>query len=499
MAIDRSAIADAVSTLVAGFGKGAQAPFVVGSLQKGQDDRGVQSLPQQTAPPSIDQIKQLQSEAARHGQVLQLPFGEPPDNYVFKVLHDRNSNGFKYRLERVSTASVEWEGADVDAQRIYATIVRRAIADTEQNRTLKTKHHKPTLEGDFIDMPMPTLVQSIQMNKGTGRLEVETPGGNAFLFFVQGEPVHCVFNESNGDDAALELLSVTTGSFRFFKEPKTSEKTILKGLQILLMEGAALTDHIAFLKNIGVGLETYLIRNHSTMSETLFEQMVKGGFGASMELQKRFYQEVDNQSTVIEILRRVPLPKSQWVPIVFNLVSCGLCSYRDKVPDLAASSRDASIDWSQVKRVETVLRRPDTGVYTYPAFLLFLEKEFFRYERFKRDFAVVTLDIKVKRKDRIEPLPVQALQEVVARVNKLIRRTDTLFHYETLGFAILMPETGFESAKTFALRLAEILMSKHLAGEKDSYPIVASVGFASIPDSCETLGALMALARAPSR
>lgn len=328
MAIDQSAYCRDCVDFDGGFGLGAQAPFVVGSLQKGQDERRVQSLPQQTAPPSIDQIKHLQSEAARNGQVLQLPFGEPPDNYVFKVLHDKHSNGFKYRLERVSTASVEWEGADLDAQKIYATIVRRAIADSEQNRTLKTKHHKPTLEGDLMDMPMPTLVLSIQMNKGTGRLEIDTPSGNAFLFFVQGEPAHCVFNESNGDDAVLELLSVTTGSFRFFKEPKTSEKTILKGLQILLMEGAALTDHLAFLKNIGVGLETYLIRNHSTMSETLFEQMVKGGFGASMELQKRFYQEVDNQSTVLEILRRVPLPKSQWVPIVFNLVSCGLCSYR---------------------------------------------------------------------------------------------------------------------------------------------------------------------------
>lgn len=459
-------------------------------------------LPKQAAPPSIEQIKQIQAEAARSGRLLQLPFGEPPDDYLLKVFHDKNGDGFKWRLERPSKKSIEWEEGNRDAQDIYAMIIRRALMSqqsaSEQFRTLKTKTHKPTLEGELQDMPMPNLVQSIQMNKGTGRLEIESSSGNAFLFFVQGEPVHCVFNDSEGDDAFLELVSVTDGSFQFFKEPKTTEKTILKGLQVLLMEGAALCDHLTFLQGIGVGLETYLIRNHSTMSETLFEQMVKDGCGCPMESQKRFYQEVDNQSTILEILRRVPLPKTGWVPIVFNLVTCGLCSYRDKVPDLAAS-RDTTIDWSQVKRVETVLKRPDTGVYTYPAFLLFLEKEFFRYERFKREFAVVTLDIKVRRKDSIEPLPIQALQEVVARVNKLIRRTDTLFHYETLGFAILMPETGLESARIFALRLAEILMSKHLAAEKGSYPIVASVGFASIPESCETLGALMALGKAPSR
>jgi len=470
---------------------------------RGQEGKNIQSLPKQEGPPSIEQLKQIQSEAARSGRVLELPFGQQPDDYLLKVFHDKTDASFKWRLERPSKGMIDWEEGNRDVQDIYAMIVRRALMPqqgaSEQFRTLRTKVHKPTLEGELQDMPTPNLVQSIQMNKGTGRLEIESSSGNAFVFFVQGEPIHCVFNDSEGDDAFLELVSVTQGTFRFFKEPKTTEKTILKGLQVLLLEGAALSDHLTFLQGIGVGLETYLIRNHATMSETLFEQMVKDGCGSPLELQKRFYQEVDNQSTIIEILRRVPLSKPRWVPIVFNLVSCGLCSYRDKVPDLAAVSRDTTIDWSQVKRVESVLRRPDTGVYTYPAFLLFLEKEFFRYERFKTQFAVVTLDIKVRRKDSIEPLPMDALQEVLARVNKLIRRTDMLFHYEALGFAILMPETGFESARTFALRLAEILMSKHLANEKGSYPIVASVGFASVPDSCESLGALMALARAPSR
>lgn len=470
---------------------------------KGQEEKNAQSMPRQDAPPSVEQLKGMQAEAARVGRITHLPFGNIPDDFLLKVLHDKETNSFKWRLERPSKGLVEWEEGDRNPQEIYSLIVRRALMQgqsaSEQFRTLRTKVHKPTLEGELQDMPTPNLVQSIQMNKGTGRLEIETSSGNATVYFLQGEPVHCVFNDSEGDEGVLELMGITEGNFRFFKEPKIAEKTIAKPLQVLLMEGAALTDHGAFLKNVGVGLETYLIRNHSTMSETLFEQMVKDGCGAPMDLQKRFYQEVDNQSTILEILRRVPLSKSRWVPIVFNLVSCGLCSYRDRVPDLAASSRDATIDWSQVKRVENVLRRPDTGVYTYPAFLLFLEKEFFRYERFKTQFAVMTLDIKVRRKDAIEPLPQDALLEVLARVSKLIRRTDMLFHYEHLGFAILMPETGLESAKTFALRLAEILMSKHLANEKGSYPIVASVGFASIPDSCESLGALIALAQAPSR
>ncbi len=446
----------------------------------------------------------MQVETSRRRRILQLPFGEPPDEYVIKVMQDQRTGAFRWRLER-GGGNVEWEENNRDAADIYSLIARRILLKTKgqgassQFSTLRTSTHKPTLEGNLQEMPMSNLVQSLQMSKGTGRLELETTQGSARAFFVQGELVHCVFNDGEGDDAFLELIPQMDGSFRFYKEPKTSERSITRNLQALLIEGAALSDQLSFLSRIGVKLETYLIRNHSTMSESIFEQMVVGGAACDMALQKRFFTEVDNQSTILEILRRHPLSKPRWVPIVFNLVTCGLCSYRDKVPDLSAEPRDANIDWSQVKRVEAVLKRPDTGVYTYPAFLLFLEKEFFRYERFKREFAVVTLDIKVRRKGGIEPLPVQALSEVVERVKRLIRRTDMLFHYETLGFAILMPETGLDSAKTFALRLAEILMSKPLTDDQGGFPIMASVGFAAIPESCESLGALMAMARAPSR
>ncbi len=471
-------------------------------LQNRGHEENVQTLPKQAVPPTVEQIKHMQTEAQETSRVVQIPFGDVPEDYILMVMYDKAAGYCKWRLEKPSRGDVEWEESNRAAHEIYTLIIRRAMmpsqSQSEQFRTLRTKTHRPTLEGELQDMSLPTLSQSIQMNTGTGRLEIESSSGFAFVFFVQGEPVHCMFNDSDGDDAFLELCSISEGKFRFYKEPKTTEKTITKALQVLLMEGAKLSDHLTFLKGIGVGLETYLIRNHSTMSETLFEQMVKDGVGCAMDLQKRFYQEVDNQSTVLEILRRVPLPKSRWIPIVFNLVTCGLCAYREKVPDLAAT-RDTTIDWTQVKRVESLMRRPDTGVYTYPAFLLFLEKEFFRYERFKSQFAVVTLDIKVRRKEAIEPLPPQSLSEVIKRVNNLIRRTDILCHYEALGFAILMPETGLESARIFALRLAEIIMSVNLNAEKGSYPIVASVGFAAIPESCESLGALLALAQAPSR
>lgn len=477
----------------------------------GQGETKESVLPKQAAPPSLVQLKNLQSEALKAaGRTFLLPFGNAPDEFALNVYHDLKLGVLRWTLKRgvEENAIVEWEEINRDVDTIFSILKNRfgtgattaEHEEADQYRTLKTRVHRATLEGELQDMPITNLLQSIQMNKGTGRLEVESSFGRALVFFAKGEPVHCIFNDGEGDDSLLELLCIEEGEFRFFKEPSIPEHSISRPLQMLLMEGAALHDQMNFLNQAGVALETYLIRNHATMSESLFEQMVADGTACKKDLEKRFYQEVDNQSTLIEILRRVPLKKAQWVPIVFNLVTCGLCSLRSNVPDLNADSRDASIDWGQVRRVETVLRRPDTGVYSYPAFLLFLEKEFFRFERFGREFAVVTLDIKIRRPDqpsKPEPVPVQSLDEVVGRINKLIRRTDMLFHYDKFGFVILMPETNLDSAKTFAIRLAEILMSKRLSKDKGGYPIVAATGFASIPTSCESLGALMVMARPP--
>lgn len=83
------------------------------------------------------------------------------------------------------------------------------------------------------------------------------------------------------------------------------------------------------------------------------------------------------------------------------------------------------------------------------------------------------------------------------RINKLKRRTDVLTHYESYGFALLLPETESTSAKNFAGRLAEMLMTTPLSAAFGGKPVLVSVGVGAVPDDCTTVGAMLAAAKPP--
>jgi hypothetical protein len=96
---------------------------------------------------------------------------------------------------------------------------------------------KATLEGDLKNMQVPNLLQSIAISKMTGKLFVHSPNGDAQIFFEEGAPLHAITRETAGDLALIELLLWEEGEFLFFPEERSTEKTVNKRLDALLMEG----------------------------------------------------------------------------------------------------------------------------------------------------------------------------------------------------------------------------------------------------------------------
>lgn len=481
--------------------------------------------------PTLKQVQELVAEAMKiSGRTIHLPFGEPPEEYYLTVFRDRAKGDLNWSLYRAegTNSSMEWSHVCSDAGFIHNLITAQfpgaalkpvalgtqpvvlmgGKADSlkgkvaeDQFATLKMRS-KPTLEGDLENLELSNLLQTIAMGKKTGRLDIEGSQDPAVIYFAEGAPIHCSMRGAEGDAAMVELVGWSKGEFRFYQEPRIDQHTVKRRLDQLLMEGAALQDQTAFLDEIGLTMECYIIRNHPSISEALFEQMLAQGCGADMKLQKNFYQAVDNKSTLLEILRGLPFTKSQWVPSLFNMVTCGLLSFAFEPPESTSKNKagDEAEIAEQARNIEKLLLRPDTGLYTYPAFLFFLEKEYLRYERFSHPMSVILMEIGLKPFDTNampEPLPLVGVREVRERINKLKRKTDILAHYETLRFALLLPETESQAAKSFANRLAEILMSSPLSDGGLGRPMVASVGVASIPDDCQALGTLLAKAKPP--
>jgi PleD family two-component response regulator len=150
---------------------------------------------------------------------------------------------------------------------------------------------------------------------------------------------------------------------------------------------------------------------------------------------------------------------------------------------------------------EKSLLRQDTGLYTYPAFLYFMEKEFVRFERFSQPFAIILIEIGVRSPQNIQiidPLPLKGVREVARRIDKLKRKTDMLGHYETFGLGLLLPWTDGTSARSFASRLSDVILSPPLDPEIDSNSIVLKIGSGCVPEVGQDLNLLLSSAR-PSK
>lgn len=488
-------------------------------------------LPQQDRAPSFSQIeKMLADSKANPGRMVELPFGVRPA--TFSLTCQNATHWMLYRSEE-GKSTLEWDYNSTDIYMIHNAICAQfpdadlnpvaaavtvakapeitfaqppATTTAQSGKAASAAEPastvKPVMEGDLQKLQLPNLLQSIAMGKMSGRLEIKNVGDVANLFFADGSLVHCVTRNGEGDTAALELLGIQGGTYRFFQEPVPEKQTVKRRLDALLVEGAALVDQSKYLDQLGLTQESYLHRMHSTITESAFEQAVGSGAGrADMNFQKMIYQAIDGKSQLVEILRRYPLPKRDWVPVIYNLHSCQLISFKNEAPEQLKSNQvragvePTAIDWSLVRGAEKSLIRSDSGLMSYPAFLGFLEREMARFEVFKHPLTLLVLEMKLNRGTGLEPLPLNGLQEAVKRIEKLKRKTDIVAHYEMFSLALILPETNSASTRTFVPPLMAALAQPPLIEGVEPEQISISVGLACVPDDCSQIEYLLSQAR----
>jgi diguanylate cyclase (GGDEF)-like protein len=509
-------------------------------LQNRNQDRHNIRLPKLGTIPNLKEIQGLQNQAgANSGRTVELPFGDPPENYILTVFKDRSRGDWQWMLYRGegATSVLEWSYSTHDAGVIHNVISNQFPGSTLKNVVLPTSTsttatdqfntlqlhaadlgivpgnsltqqplsglkavQRATLEGELQNLQVPNLLQSIALGKMTGRLEITTKQDTANVFFTDGVPVHCEIRGLEGDNALIEIVGWDDGAFRFYQEARSTQETIRKRLDWLLMEGAAYHDQLRFLDTHGLSMEACVMRKHISITESGFEEIVRKGPAADINMLKSFYQACDNKSNLVEVLRRRPLNKAEWVPVLYNLLSCELVYFADMPKEAASAPTEEAIeiDWAPVRTFERSMTRQDTGLYTFPAFMFFLEREFFRIERFNHPLSVVIIEIGMKPsnpQNNPDPLPLRGVREMARRIDRLKRKTDILAHYQTFDFAMLLPQTMAESARSFASRLVEVIMASPLSEEILPSSIVLSVGVVSLPEDANDLGVALAKAK----
>lgn len=492
-------------------------------------------LPKQSAMPAYGEIQFLMQEANKvMGRCVELPYTnkDKKQEFMLSVKYESREEDPHWSLFLITTQgqTLKWNYQSRDLTLICNLIMTSTGADQVEDyiptsalmgkagsvgaaATAKTGNPaltstaivfepprpgaKATLEGDLKNLQVPNLLQSINLAKMTGRLDVRSRSEQAEVYFAEGIPLHATIKDSLGDTALIELVTWQTGEFRFWPDEKCIERTISKRLDAMLMEGAALLDQDKYLETAGLRLESLLVKKNTMISEEEFRARVMKGAPIDLGVQLYFYESIDNRNTLWDLLRNRPMTKVEWVPILFNLVSCGLVQITDQAP---TQNRMAKLESLGIKKdeLQSVLKdlvRPETGILKYPAFIYMLDQEYLRYEYFNLPFSLLVFSIGQRKGEMIEALQMLAVRRAMQRIGLVKRQVDMLGHYETFDYGMILPNTNSTAAGALANRIADVLREAPLSSDMDSRSLALAFGVATVPEDCQELDKVLLLAR----
>lgn len=361
---------------------------------------------------------------------------------------------------------------------------------------LQAAQQQASMQGDLTNIQVPKLLLSLAMNEMTGRLHIESTQGGAEIFFESGKPLHANALDSQGDMAVIEMMTWQTGRFEFFDNERTATRTVSQTMDILAQHGAPLREYVRELSTHGLSMESFLVRRLPDLTEADFERAVRGGITLDLNMQKLMYQCIDNQSTVFDVLRRRPMKKTEWVPILYNLVKCDLVVITNKAAQVQKQLplEAMGLDRGVIQAGMRALLRPETELINYPLILHYVEQEFFRFESSGLPFSIIIFEVAMRTPNGPEPLPIPHIREMAKRVNLITRKIDLLAHFETFAFILLLPYTNVNSASVVANRITQAILSSPLCDLDPQYVAIA-MGIAGLPEDCSDIGILLSGAK----
>ncbi len=153
------------------------------------------------------------------------------------------------------------------------------------------------------------------------------------------------------------------------------------------------------------------------------------------------------------------------------------------------------VEWDQdeLGELDKQLTNPETGLYSSTAFFFFLGREYARYQCLESSMAVIVFELLANYGgDKIMPMPERALKEAFRRFRNVMSGVDIAAHYRQRQFAFLLPGVTSNDAVQFGKRIEKVLLDGPLQPGLDSNQAILLAGVASIPDTCDHPGVVLA-------
>ena len=180
------------------------------------------------------------------------------------------------------------------------------------------------ISGTLETLPMSSILQIASKEDATGKLLIESPEGEGVVVFLHGRPVHATTQVQTGLEGLLELCTWMSGKITFTQGTKADTTTIQQSVEQISYLSAQLIENIGFLQENAVDDMSILTRSTNVISEQAFEKRILEGPPLGLDLQKRFFQQLDGNRTLKDVSTLLSLNPSQWIAIATNLLRLGL-------------------------------------------------------------------------------------------------------------------------------------------------------------------------------
>jgi GGDEF domain-containing protein len=352
--------------------------------------------------------------------------------------------------------------------------------------------------GDLTDITVPKLLKQLKAAQVTGRLEFVDDPLTAIVYLEDGKPIEAWLGELNGDSALLELLLWTAGKYALTIGMTATNRNVKTSPEVLVEHNKNIAFLLEELASEGLTATSTFAPSNPLLPSEDFDRMATPD--APMELDKlaRLYVKLDGKKTIADLNELQVLPRPALVQAIHHLYYNNIIDIVDpteKHKELVVTPK--VIDNAAIQSVMTSLRRVDTGLFIYPAFLYFLQEEFFRIYRAKSSMSVLVFEMReLSAADglvRRVALSSDAIADATMRISTCKRHTDIVAHYELNDFAILLPSTGSGGTKVFASKVIKALTESPLAGTEGK-KLSFSFGSASMPEDFKELSLLLGAA-----
>ncbi len=352
--------------------------------------------------------------------------------------------------------------------------------------------------GNLTEKPLTELLLHLSEEHFTGRVRLEREGQSAVMFLVDGLPVDASHGEARGNMALMELFLWQDGHFKITPSKVGSNRSVTWPLETIMQNKAHLTALVEDLESAGVFNTSTFKQTCPQLTQVQFQTALGDKTSINLDTLKLLYQQMDGRKTLADFESLNLFPKYILLRCLNYLMSRNLICISNKAPIKSKRAlKEKKIDAAAVRSVMLSLRNRDTGLLTAPAFLYFLEEEFFRSFRSRNSMSLLLVDLR-----QIEPTPQgvrinlvsrQTLADAALQIFNCKRQTDGAGHYEAQTIALYLPNTNLSGATTMAKKIQKVLGARPLAGMEGKM-LVVMCAIAGIPEDCTNLNNLLASA-----